>query len=125
MLAEDNPINQTVTSRMLLRLGYQVETVPNGVEAVRAALDGCYSAVLMDCQMPDMDGFEATHHIRERETGMRRIPIIALTANALEGDRRRCLDAGMDDYLSKPFDLHQLDRVLTRWTQSRHAETIQ
>lgn len=114
LVAEDNVINQRVASRMLSRIGCEPTVVPNGVDAVEQALSGDFDLVLMDCQMPEMDGFAATRAIRARSPG-RRLPIIALTANAMQGDRERCLQAGMDDYLTKPMDLEQLAEALRRW----------
>ncbi len=118
LLAEDNPVNQEVALSMLEGLGCQVEVTENGREVLDALDAGTFDVVLMDCQMPEMDGFEATAEIRHREatrTETRHIPIIALTANAMEGDRERCLAAGMDDYLSKPFTVDQLRTVLEKW----------
>jgi signal transduction histidine kinase/CheY-like chemotaxis protein len=111
LLAEDNPVNQMVASRILTRAGIAHETVSDGREAVAAVERGGFALVLMDCQMPKMDGFEATRAIRElerRRPGGARVPVIALTANALQGDRERCLEAGMDDYLSKPVKPQEL-----------------
>jgi PAS domain S-box-containing protein len=116
LLAEDNLVNQKVGVLMLSRLGYEVEVVGDGKAAVDAFRDGPYHAVLLDCQMPIMDGFEATRLIREIEGNNRRIPIIALTANALAGERERCLKAGMDDYLSKPINLKLLGELLAAVT---------
>jgi CheY-like chemotaxis protein len=98
---------------MLELLAYRVDVAATGREAVEAVGRARYDFILMDCQMPDLDGFEATQTIRE--SVYRTIPIIALTANALQGDRERCLEAGMDDYLSKPFNQAQLQDVLQRW----------
>ncbi len=119
LLTEDNPVNQEVTSGILDSLNCQVDIANNGREAVTAAARAVYDLILMDCQMPEMDGFEATRRIRqwERETSHRPTPIIALTANAMEGDRERCLQAGMSDYLSKPFTLTQLQETMQRWLQ--------
>ncbi len=118
LLAEDNPVNVEVATAMLDSLGVEVSCARNGDEALQAVRAGKYDVVLMDCQMPVMDGFAATTEIRrhERENGRARsLPIIAITANALQGDRESCLAAGMDDYLSKPFTQQQLAAVMGRW----------
>ncbi len=122
LLVEDNPINQQVASAMLERLGCRVTLAHNGHEAIERVRTGDYAAVLMDCQMPELDGFEATRRIRAEEQGDRRLPIVALTANALHGDRERCLDAGMDDYLSKPFTGQSLRDTLQKWLPAPKAE---
>ena len=113
LLVEDNPVNQEVTRGMLQLLGCRSDLTENGLEAVEAVSRNRYDLVLMDCQMPVMDGYAATRAIRKSETS--RTPIIALTANAMAGDSDRCLAAGMDDYLSKPFTLQGLRMVLERW----------
>ncbi len=121
LVAEDNLVNQKLAVRMLERLGYQPDIVSNGDEALAAFEREVYSAIVMDCQMPVMDGYEATRRIREREQrpdasrDRAHIPIIALTANAMQGDRERCQVAGMDDYLSKPVKTDDLGRILQRW----------
>ncbi len=121
LLVEDNPVNREVAVAMLENLGCVIDTAENGLLAVAAMAVGTYDAVLMDCQMPIMDGLTATGEIREREqtSGAARVPIIALTANAMEGDRERCLAAGMDDFLSKPFTHQQLATLLRRWLALR------
>ena len=119
LLAEDNRVNREVVAGMLTVLGVDAETVGNGREAVDAWRSGRFDLVLMDCQMPEMDGYEATRSIRAEEErvtpGGRRTPIVALTAHALAGDRELSLAAGMDDHLSKPFRMHQLEAVIERW----------
>jgi two-component system, sensor histidine kinase and response regulator len=127
LLAEDNPVNVEVAKAMLESLGLEAHCARNGEEALLAVRGGDYDAVLMDCQMPVMDGFAATAAIRrdEREGGRARaLPIIAITANALQGDRESCLAAGMDDYLSKPFTQPQLAAVIGRWIALPLAATI-
>ena len=116
LLVEDNKVNLLVGLGMLARLGCSVQTASTGREAVELLAAERYDLVLMDCQMPDMDGYEATAAIRAHEVpGGRRTPIVALTANAVEGDRDRCLAAGMDDYLAKPFRLDDLRGLVARW----------
>jgi signal transduction histidine kinase/CheY-like chemotaxis protein len=114
LLVEDNPVNQTVIEAMLRSLGYQVCLVGDGAQAVHKAANFEYSAILMDCRLPIMDGYEATRQIRLMPNQVQ-TPIIALTANALQGDREACLAAGMNDYLAKPFKRIDLQRILQRW----------
>jgi CheY-like chemotaxis protein len=115
LIAEDNPSNQLVATYMLESLGYASEVVPTGAEAVEILSRESFDLVLMDCQMPEMDGFEATQEIRKTETeGGPRIPIIAMTAYALKGDKKKCLKAGMDDYISKPVTVDILNDKIER-----------
>jgi CheY-like chemotaxis protein len=123
-VAEDNEVNQIVTQQVLVKSGYQCHIVANGKQALEALEKESFDAVLMDCQMPVMDGFEATRILRQRErqkpspTGL---PIIALTANALSGDRQRCLEAGMTDYITKPINPMALINLLETHLQAELA----
>jgi len=101
---------------MLRKRGFRAEVARNGAEAVERVAASEYAAVLMDCEMPDMDGYQATKEIRRREGAGHRIPIIATTAHSMVGDREKCLAAGMDDYLAKPLRTGDLDEILGRWT---------
>jgi signal transduction histidine kinase/CheY-like chemotaxis protein/HPt (histidine-containing phosphotransfer) domain-containing protein len=114
LVVEDNPVNQLVATGLLEALGYTTDTAEDGLAAIEAARQGGFDAILMDVQMPHMDGYTATRHIRAHETG-RRCPIIAMTAGAVEGERERCLAAGMDDFLTKPVDAARLAETLERW----------
>lgn len=120
LLAEDNVVNQEIAMAMLESSEYEVTLAENGLEALTATETVAYDVVLMDCQMPEMDGFEASTELRRREaeTSSRRLPIIGLTANAGAGSRENCLEAGMDDYVSKPFRRNVLLAALAKWTQS-------
>jgi PAS domain S-box-containing protein len=122
LLTEDHPVNQQLAVAMLESLGCQVALANDGQEALAALERTPFDLVLMDCQMPVMDGFDATREIRRREAALpnaRRVPIIALTAGAVVGDREKCLAAGMDDYVTKPFSLEQLKQALRRWLPAR------
>ncbi|VXD01658.1 Histidine kinase [Pseudomonas sp. 8Z] len=118
LLVEDNPVNQTVIEAMLRSLGYQVTLVSDGQQALQQVEQSDYALILMDCRLPLMDGYEATRRIRQLPQHAQ-LPIIALTANALQGDRENCLAAGMNDYLAKPFKRAELQRLLQRWLTSR------
>jgi PAS domain S-box-containing protein len=131
LLAEDNLVNQKVACRILEKLGFRVDVAPDGQAAFNAWQSGRYDLILMDCQMPVMDGYETTRKIREHESGAMHIPIIALTAHAMKGADNECRAAGMDDYLSKPIDRDQLRQALDRWlndpaeTQAVEQATVQ
>jgi len=121
LIAEDNALNRRLALRLMEKLGFQADCVNNGAEAIDAVGRGCYDVVLMDCQMPEVDGLEATRAIREEEGAAKRTPIIAMTANVFHGERERCLAAGMDDYLAKPVDIKVLADTLRRWTECKPA----
>jgi CheY-like chemotaxis protein len=117
LVVDDNAVNQELARAMLDMLGFQVTTASNGLEGVQAAAaDSALALILMDCQMPVMDGLAATRSIRAAEAGGAHVPIVALTGNAMPGDKEACLAAGMDDYLAKPFTLAALRAMIDRWT---------
>jgi signal transduction histidine kinase/CheY-like chemotaxis protein/HPt (histidine-containing phosphotransfer) domain-containing protein len=122
LVAEDNPISQQVARRMLESLGCRVDIAASGVEVLAATRGHRYALVFMDCQMPEMDGYEATRTLRATEDGARHTPVVALTAGAMEGDAQRCLDAGMDAYLTKPVRLEDFRAALARWVPEPTAE---
>jgi two-component system sensor histidine kinase/response regulator len=115
LIAEDNPVNLMLAVKLLEKAGFEVVTVQNGRDAIARQTATPFDIVLMDCEMPETDGYEATARIRDAEGSMRHTPIIALTATAMQGDRERCLEAGMDDYVSKPIQVQTLLEVLERW----------
>jgi CheY-like chemotaxis protein len=117
LLAEDNPVNQKVAKRVLNHLGYQADIVNNGVEAIKAIANTAYDLILMDIQMPEMDGLEATKYIRkqESESQLPPIAIVAMTANATDDDQNLCRDAGMNDYISKPIQIDKLKSLLQHY----------
>ena len=120
LVVDDSHVNQIVAVRTLERCGYRADVAADGLQALIAAEHTSYDAVLMDCQMPLMDGYEATAELRRREEGSgRHVPIIAMTACAMHGDRERCLAAGMDDYITKPVRSHELTEILGRWVATR------
>jgi CheY-like chemotaxis protein len=116
LVCEDNAVNGELAAAMLERLGYEVDVVASGADALEAMSRTRYDAVLMDCHMPGMDGYEATAEIRRLERGARRTPIVAMTGAAMPDDRARCLAAGMDDHIAKPVQMDELARVLAHWT---------
>jgi CheY-like chemotaxis protein len=115
LVAEDNPINQEVIREVLSELGYEAYIVGNGLEALTALEQEAYPMVLMDCQMPELDGYGAAREIRRREAGAGHVPLIAVTAHAFEGEREKALAAGMDDYVTKPISGAVLGEVISRW----------
>ena len=119
LLVEDNAVNRKVALRMLQNLGCTVDCAEDGSQAIDALSKQTYDLVFMDCQMPVVDGYEATRRIRDLEGSARHTPIIAMTANAMSGDRERCLESGMDDYMTKPFHARNLKRALQRWVTPR------
>jgi CheY-like chemotaxis protein len=121
-VAEDNAVNQMVAVRMLERLGLRADVAADGKEALALFSMMPYDLVLMDCQMPQMDGYDATREIRKHETPNHRAAIIAMTAEAMAGTREHCLAAGMDDYIAKPVSLKDLSDILTRTLQARTDE---
>jgi CheY-like chemotaxis protein/HPt (histidine-containing phosphotransfer) domain-containing protein len=124
LLAEDNPVNQKLTTVLLQKAGYMVDVVENGRQAVEKVQQEKYSAILMDVQMPEMDGYDATLRIRRLGGEVGRIPIVAMTAHAMKGDRERCLEAGMDSYLSKPLDAKMLIHVLDQFVVSEDENIL-
>jgi CheY-like chemotaxis protein len=126
LVADDNPVNLKVACRFVEKLGYRAQAAAGGQAAIDAAATGDYELILMDCQMPEVDGFEATTIIRAQERNGRRVPIIAVTANAAQGDREQCLAAGMDDYVAKPISLAALRDAFTRCLESHRplAKTV-
>src|SRR5690606_30500981 len=121
LVVEDNVVNQKVAMRMLTSLGYDVDIAVNGKEGIDAVVAGNYHVVLMDCEMPEMNGYDATRALRQLTSDKRDIPVIAMTAHALPGERNRCFEAGMDDYVSKPVRREALADALQRWVEKRHV----
>ena len=126
LLAEDNPVNQKVAKRVLNHLGYQADIVNNGVEAVKAIASTAYDLILMDIQMPEMDGLEATKYIRKQESELQLPPIviIAMTANATDDDQNLCRDAGMNDYISKPIKIDKLKTLLQHYASLKTTNLV-
>jgi CheY-like chemotaxis protein len=122
LIVEDNRINQKVLSHQLINLGYMIEVAQNGAEAVAKVKTSRYDLILMDVQMPVMDGFQATEEIRSLAETSSSTPIVAVTANAFQSERERCISFGMDDYLAKPVDKDLLQEVLQRWARAREAK---
>jgi len=124
LVAEDNPVNQEIVASMLKKRACKVTLVSNGREAVAAAAEKSYDLIFMDCQMPVMDGYQATAAIRsqeERDGCKKRVPVVAFTANALKGDKDKCLEVGMDDYISKPFNPEDITKILNRWCRRQSS----
>ena len=125
LVVDDNPVNQKVAAKMLEKLGCRVDIAGNGMEALAAVCRHQYPLVFMDCQMPELDGFETTRLIRSQEKPGEHLPVIAMTANAMEGDRESCLTAGMDDFISKPIITSELKKILARWVPRVKSEDDQ
>ncbi len=126
LVADDVALNIMLLENMLKKRGCIVDKVSNGLQAVDMIKNGSYQVVFMDCHMPEMDGYEATRCMRlyEKENGKKRIPIIAVTADAMKGNRQRCIDSGMDDYLNKPIKEAQIESILKKWIQGRKDEAV-
>jgi len=121
LVVEDYPINQEITKELLEMMGCDVDVVDSGAEALEAVRRNTYDLIIMDIQMPEMDGYEATKEIRRIEGTTKHVPIVALTANALQGDREKCLSAGMDEYISKPFRAAELEAVLLKFLRPKQT----
>jgi len=121
LVVEDYPINQEITKELLEMMGCDVDVVDSGAEALEAVRRNSYDLIIMDIQMPEMDGYEATKEIRRIEGTTKHVPIVALTANALQGDREKCLSAGMDEYISKPFRAAELEAVLLKFLRPKQT----
>jgi CheY-like chemotaxis protein len=119
LLVEDNLINQRVASSLLEKAGYRLDKAKTGIEALAAMASTAYDLIIMDCHMPEMDGFEATRQWRSQEPPEQRLPIIALTANTMAGDRESCLAAGMDDYIGKPVRRDEMLATVAKWMPKR------
>jgi CheY-like chemotaxis protein len=124
LLVEDNLLNQKLTKTLLEKAGYQVDVAENGKQALAAVQTTSFDLILMDCQMPEMDGYETTQAIRRQERSGHHVPIIALTAHAMAGDREKCLEAGMDDYVSKPTNTTDLRRAVSQWLERAHGRPV-
>jgi len=125
LIVDDNRSNQKILALLLTRLGYDADLAANGREAIAALERRSYDLIFMDCEMPEMDGFQATRAFRLQEEGRRRTPVIALTAETTPQDIERCLSAGMDDTLSKPVQLYDLEAILAAWTEPVDAPTLE
>lgn len=123
LVAEDNPVNQKVAKKLIEKMGFTVDVVSNGVEALSRLDQEKYDLIIMDCQMPELDGYETTQRIRESNCKYSRIPILAMTAHALQGEKEKCLSAGMDDYLSKPVQPKMLRKLLDKWLPKELVRT--
>jgi CheY-like chemotaxis protein len=127
LIAEDNEVNQKVIRLILEKNGYQFSFAKNGLEAIQMYQNNTYQLILMDCQMPELDGLQACQEIRNIEklrNSATRCPIIAMTANTMLGDREKCLQVGMDDFLAKPFRSQDLLRMVSNWCQPRGAKEV-
>ena len=123
LVAEDNPINRKLAEKLFSKLGFAASFAENGFQVLEMLEDSGFDMIFMDCQMPEMDGYEATRRIRNLDSPAKDVPIIAMTANAMAGDRDACIEAGMSDYISKPIRLSELKEKIEAWSKAKSGES--